>query len=1010
MEEPKGRAKDKSYQGLTDAEAVTPPPISSGAGESASPAKASESNESGKSASGASDAATLISEGLSDAATARPIKAGKHREKILSSGQLLAQRYKILRIVGEGGMGAVYEANDLALDRVVALKVIRPELGDDPEITQRFKQELILARQVTHRNVIRIYDFGEADGVKFITMELVEGTDLRTVIRARGKIPAPEAVEIIQQVCLALDAAHREKVIHRDLKPQNIMIDKSGRVLVMDFGLARSIQGEGMTQTGALVGTLEYMSPEQSVGKALDERSDLFAVGVIFYELLTGKSPYPAESAVASLLKRTQEAAVPISSIDESVPLPLSRIASKCLEREPRLRYLSCKELLTDLEHWQGANAGAALHFPAIRTWGQARVPWRWIGAALAVVVLAIVAFLVRSRIAPGTMVAGKTVSVLIADFTNSTDDTVFEGTLEPVFSTALEAAPSISAYKRGAAHRIAKLIQPNASTMNESLARLVAVREGVEVVVSGAIARSGESYKLSARAVDASSGRAIAARELTVANRDSILSAIGKLATPIRINLGDKTPESAQLAAEESFTTSSLDAAHFYSLGQDEVEHGQLDAAVRDYQKAVEFDPNMGRAWAGLAVSSVNMKKTAYADQYYKKTLGLLDHMSEREQYRTLGTYYAAFLHNYPQAVETYEKLVFLYPGDTAGYNNLSIAYVFMLDFPKAIAAVKHAVASNPHNLQWRLNYALYSMYAGDFNTAASESERIIQENPSYQFAYLPWAVSTLARGDADQARSIYARFEKVSPAVFSIAKMGEADLEMFFGHYKNSLALLKDGIEADEKDHNTGEMALKYVAEAEADFALGRRDEAIKAARKVVQLNSDESAVYPAARVLVESGAYEDARRIASTLDKTLQAQSHAYSQLIDAEINLQQGHFSEAVQEIRESEKTHDSWISHFILGRAYAQAAHYPEALSEFQTCKKRWGETADLMFADTATLRYLPPLYYWLGRAQQGVGMKAAAQESYQQFLRLRESADPEDSVDAAARKMAASLQ
>ena len=203
---------------------------------------------------------------------------------------------------------------------------------------------------------------------------------------------------------------------------------------------------------------------------------------------------------------------------------------------------------------------------------------------------------------------------------------------------------------------------------------------------------------------------------------------------------------------------------------------------------------------------------------------------------------------------------------------------------------------------------------------------------------------------------------------------------------------------------------MALKYVAEGEAELALGRRDEAVRAAQKAVQLNSDESAVYPGARVLINAGAYEDARKIASTLDKTLQAQSRAYSQLIDAEINLQHGQFSESVQEIRESEKIHDSWISHFLLGRAYVEAAHYPEALSEFQTCKKRWGETADLMFADTATLRYLPPLYYWLGRAQQGVGMKAAARESYRQFLKLREAADPEDVIVVDAKKMALAVQ
>src|SRR6202049_135808 len=188
-------------------------------------------------------------------------------------GTLLADRYEILDLLGQGGMGAVYKARDTELELLVALKLIRPELASNPEILRRFKQELILAREVTHRNVIRIFDLGQAKGFKFITMEFVEGRDLRAVLRERTKLPPDETVGIIAQVCRALESAHAAGVVHRDLKPQNIMLDAKGRVYVMDFGIAHSLETPGMTQTGALMGTPEYMSPEQARGFKVDERS-----------------------------------------------------------------------------------------------------------------------------------------------------------------------------------------------------------------------------------------------------------------------------------------------------------------------------------------------------------------------------------------------------------------------------------------------------------------------------------------------------------------------------------------------------------------------------------------------------------------------------------------------------------------------------------------------------------------------------------------------------------------
>src|SRR5216684_1302388 len=437
--------------------------------------------------------------GWSKAVTLRPSSEAAVKGQ-LEPGSMLGERYEILQLLGQGGMGAVYKARDIELERTVALKLIRSDLASHPEILRRFKQELILAREVTHRNVIRIFDLGQASGVRYITMAYVEGQDLRALLNEKGKFSPEEAVPIFLQIAAALEAAHQAGVVHRDLKPQNVMVDKEGRVYVMDFGVARSLETPGMTQTGALMGTPEYMSPEQAKGMKADARSDLFSMGIIFYEMLSGASPFKADTAMATMFKRTQERAVPLVEAANGVPVVLSDIVAKCLEIDPEKRFASAREVAQQLEMWQGPSAGSsAIILPAPRT----AAYWKWASAALAILLVAsVIGFRLKGPRKPKAV--HPPVSVLVADFTNHTGDPIFDDTLEPMFNVALEGASFINAFSRGNARKLAQKLPHPTDKLGEQPARLVAVGQGIGAVVTGELSRRGDKYSLSAIALAA--------------------------------------------------------------------------------------------------------------------------------------------------------------------------------------------------------------------------------------------------------------------------------------------------------------------------------------------------------------------------------------------------------------------------------------------------------------------------------------------------------------------------
>ncbi len=902
----------------------------------------------------------------------------------LNPGSFIGTRYEIVRLLGQGGMGAVYQAHDKELERQVAIKVIRSDMAANPEILRRFKQELILARQITHKNVIRIFDLGQADGIKFITMEYIEGENLQSVLRRKKKLDPAEAANILAQVCRALEAAHNEGVIHRDLKPQNIMLDKTGRAYVMDFGIARSMLGAGMTQTGALIGTPDYMSPEQAKGQKLDARSDLFSLGIIFYEMLSGKVPFDADTTMGKLWKRTNEPARPVDELDKTIPKTLSDIVRKCLEIDPQKRFASVTELLNQIEIWQGPASGTrvvTLQAPGMPAYA------KWAAAGIGVVLIASVWFL-RSRISPTPIGPHPPVTLLIADFDNKTGDAVFDGTLEPMLGIALEGAPFISSINRVQARKDAARLQPGATHLDASLAQLVARSEGVNAVVTGSITQAGSGYKVSVSALDPSTGKSIVSEEKNASNKQDVLAAAGKLAESIRKGLGDTTPESAQQAAAETFSAGSLEAAHAYAVGQDFQLAAKWDDALKAYAQAEELDPNLGRAYSGTAAIYANLGKRQEAEKDYGLAMSHIDRMTDREKYRTRSGYYL-LMRDQPKAMEELTALVSHYPADTSGHANLAFAYFLSRDMKKALEEQKRALEITPRSVLQQDNYSMYALYAGDFDTASKQAQAILQENPKFDHALRTAALAELGLGHNAESLANYQKLQAVSPYGASIAATGLADLALYEGRLADAATILEKAVANDLTAKDTESAADRTATLALVQLTLGKTQDAVSSAGKASANSKDPGVIYRAAQVYIAAGQEAKALRLVAPLAQRPQTEPQVYAKLISGEAELKKGNARDALNTFQEAQKLADTWLGHFDMGRAYLDAGAFTEASSEFDICLKRRGEATSVFLDDVPSYHVLPPVYYYQGRAREGLNSPGAA-ESYKTFLGIKE--------------------
>ncbi len=929
-------------------------------------------------------------------------------------------------MLGIGGMGAVYQAWDAELEVALALKVIRPDATNDPEaaaeIERRFKRELLLARQVTHPNVVRIHDLGEIDGIKYITMPYVEGQDLSDILAETGTLPVPRTLAIARQVASGLVAAHEAGVVHRDLKPANIMIDAEDRALIMDFGIARAAGGAadggrggsaalapvagdtGATRVGTIVGTLDYMAPEQARGVAVDQRADIYAFGLILYRMLVGKRLADgATNAFEDLKARMQAEPKKLREIDDTIPEAVESVISKCLQPDPDARFQTTAELLHALERLDENG----IPLPEPPPFWKTRRFWS-VAASVMTLLVGGTWWLAQFIAIPKVEPKREPVSVLISDFANSTGDQAFNGVLEQSLGVGVEAASFITAYDRRGALRVAGQLNAG-KVLDDNVSRLVAQREGVKVVLAGTIAPDGSGYRLSVRGVNPADGKDVLTSDARARNKDDVLNAVGRLANDVRKSLGDtktaKTP-----AANEMLSAASLDAVSEYLKGQELSRQTRDEEAIPFFRRATELDSNFGRAYSAWGTAAFKLGRQEEAEAQYKKALSLLDRMTERERYRTLGVYFLAGSQNYDKAIENFTALVERYPADAAAYNNLAVAYTNKRDFGKASEMGQKALEIYPKNRLYRSNYALYAMYAGDFRTAANEATRLLTEDPKYFVAYLPMAMAALARGDIETARGYYDRMAAVElPRAQSLASIGVADIAIAQGLTTDARDVLAKGIAADEAAKADAAATIKRMATAESYELEGDLRAAVPLARAAVDALKTEPILVPGGRIFAAARQQRDVDEVAKVLANQFEPQKRAYGRIVDALDYMARERYVDAVDSLKEAVKFADVWLARYYLGVAYETAGRHGEAIAEFEICDKRRGEATALFIDEVPTFRYLAPLPYWLARAQEGLGQAAQARANFEKFLALRTGNAP-DPLAADARQRLATLE
>jgi tetratricopeptide (TPR) repeat protein/TolB-like protein/predicted Ser/Thr protein kinase len=779
----------------------------------------------------------------------------------LEPGMDFGSRYRIERLLGAGGMGKVYEAFDKELSRRVALKTLLPELVSDYLLTQRFKQELLLASKISHRNILRIHDLGEVDGVKFITMAFIDGKDLNQLLKDEGPFPLERTLKIARQLCEALDAAHSEGVVHRDFKPQNVLIGKNDHVYVSDFGLATSLETAkmGMTRTGAVMGTPRYMAPEQVEGKPVDNRSDLYALGLVLYEMVAGTTPFSGDSTWQLMYQRVQVTPKDVKLVNSALPDFVARIIMHCIEKDPAKRYHSAKEILADLD--AGRSPGLPASTSTTRT-VQINLPMierRWWLAAGGGVLLLVGLFFVIPKTrhsifgastvgAPVPVIVGvppisqgKFVAVLpfrvLGD--QSSLGYIAEGVVEAMSAKLFQLKDVRLASSTAAAKTDPKTPLPQ-----------VAKELGVNLIVHGTVQGSGDNLRITVNLENIAQNREVWKEEFAGVTGD-LLTIEDKIYTRL-VDAMETKPSNEEMAAASAHPTENVEAYNLYLKGRDALsgtpDEKNIQAAMNYFNGALQKDPGFALAYTGLANANLMMyvqKKDKYWSEKAVEAAQQAARLNDKlpEVHFSLGSAFAA-TGQHVQAIAEDKRALELAPNSDEAYRRLGNAYKANGQKQEALEALEKAVEINPY--YWNNLAALGNAYVdfGEPDNAVKMFKRVIQLEPDNPSGFNNLGLVYFSLGKYEESISAFQKSLQIEPSAQVYTNLATA--YFYLKRYPEALPLFEKAVEMSPEDQSfMGNLADGYRWAGKKDKAQETYEKAISLAYKQLRVNPRDAGV---------------------------------------------------------------------------------------------------------------------------------------------------------------------
>ena len=696
----------------------------------------------------------------------------------LSTGSTFAGRYQVIEELGKGGMGRVYKVFDTDIKEKIALKLLRPEIILGKETVERFSNELKLARKISHRNVCRMFDLGKAEGTTFITMEFVAGEDLKKLIRKMGQVSAGRAVSIARQVCEGLAEAHHLGVVHRDLKPQNIMVDEDGNARIMDFGIARSLKGKGITGVGVMIGTPEYMSPEQIEGKEVDQRSDIYSLGIILYEMVTGRVPFEGDTPFTIGVKHKSEIPRDPREVNAQIPQDLGRLILKCLEKERGKRYRSAVDLQADLEKIEQGlpTTERVVSKKKPITSREITVKFKLKKLVLpfsAVIILAAAALILWKFIphkkAPA--VASKIEnSIAVINFENQTGDKSYDylqKAIPNLLITNLEQTGNLYVATWERLHDLLKqLRKDNVEVITGDLGFELCRLEGIRTIVIGTFTKAGNIFATDVKLLDAETKRLLKSAGSRGEGVDSILrTQIDELSREISKGIGlslEKVAAGQPSIAE--VTTTSMEAYHYFLRGIEETEKNNPPEALEFYKKAVEIDPTFATAYLELAWAYDRMFETSSGHEAMEKAMTLARKATEKERLYIEADYAYYIERDQEKSARLLEQLISKYPKEKRAYLLLASTFGYD-DLDRAINKANKALEIDPHYAEAFNLLGLRYRYKGEFEKALELLKKYASVSPDQGNPLDCLANLYFREGRVDEARTKFKEALSVRP-----------------------------------------------------------------------------------------------------------------------------------------------------------------------------------------------------------------------------------------------------